>query len=251
MSLGSPTNAVVVTGGGSGIGRACARALAEVGRPVAVWDRDGDAAAAVADELGGGGNAVAAAVDVTDEQAVAAAIERSRAGLAAPIGGMAHCAGVVVVQPVETLDVAGWNQVLDVNLRAEAMIVHALLDDLKAADGAAVVGIASIEAIVGHGAIPAYCASKAGLLGLTHSLALGLAPFGIRVNAVCPGYVDTPMLAPALSTPELRAAMTAQVPLGRLAQPEDIATVVRFLLSEEAAYVTGAEIVVDGGTTRV
>ena len=249
MSLGAPSTAVVVTGGGSGIGRACARALHEVGRPVAVWDRDGAAASALADELGGG--ALAVEVDVTDADAVTHAVARTRHGLPGPIGGLAHCAGVVVVQPIETLDVDGWNRVLDVNLRAEAMVVQALLEDLKSADGAAVVGIASIEAIVGHGAIPAYCASKAGLLGLTRSMALGLAPLGVRVNAVCPGYVDTPMLAPALYSDEARAAMTAQVPLGRLAVPEDIATVVRFLLSEEAAYMTGAEVVVDGGTTRV
>ncbi|MHB8463244.1 MAG: SDR family NAD(P)-dependent oxidoreductase [Acidimicrobiales bacterium] len=252
LQLGSPSTGVVVTGGASGIGRACAHALAEVGRPVAVWDRSGDAATESAARIAAdhGVATVAIEIDVTDSRGLAGAVDRTRDAIG-PIGGLAHCAGVVSTESVEQLDEVRWDFVLDVNLRAEALIVTALLPELRrAGPGSAVVGISSIEAIVGNGAIPAYCASKAGVLGLTHALAVGLAREGIRVNAVCPGYVDTPMAAMLTATPEVRARFEAQVPLGRLARPEEIASVVRFLLSDDASYVTGAELVVDGGATK-
>ena len=126
--------------------------------------------------------------------------------------------------------------------------MRSLLDDLRVNEGSAVVGISSIEAFVAQPAFHSYCASKAGLLGLTRSLALEMARYGIRVNAVCPGFVDTPMLTRATSGQT--GAIAANVPLGRLGRPEDIAGAVRYLLSDDAAYVTGSELVVDGGHIR-
>jgi NAD(P)-dependent dehydrogenase (short-subunit alcohol dehydrogenase family) len=111
------------------------------------------------------------------------------------------------------------------------------------------VGIASIDALVGHAFNGPYCASKGGLVALTRSLAVELGPAGIRVNAVCPGYIDTPMLAPSLGAPGAREHMSADSALGRLGRPEEIGGVVRFLLSDDASFITGAAIVVDGGTT--
>jgi NAD(P)-dependent dehydrogenase (short-subunit alcohol dehydrogenase family) len=252
--LGRPATGVVVTGGASGIGRACADALAEVGRPVAIWDRAGGAAKEAADATAAAHGVATCAieVDVTDASGFADAVARTRQALGS-IGGLVHCAGVVSVETVEQLDETRWDFVLDVNLRAEALLVKALLPELRAAGrGSAVVGLSSIEAVVGNGVIPAYCASKAGLLGLTRSLAAGLAHEGIRVNAVCPGYVDTPMTKPHLSaSPQIRAQFEQHVPMGRIAAPEEIARVVRFLLSDEASYVTGAELLVDGGITKV
>lgn len=242
------TTGVVVTGGASGIGRACAEALAEVGRPVAVWDMNGDGAKEVAESLGV--PAVGIGVDVTDETALTEAILTTREALPS-IGGLVHAAGMVVAEPVGAIDFTNFQRVLDVNLTAHARITQLLLPDLEANPGSAVVGIASIEAVIGHGAIPAYCSSKAGLVGLTRSMAAALGPRGIRANAVCPGYIDTPMLAPSYAAPGAKEGYMASSVLGRMGEPEDIAGVVRFLLSADASFVTGQAVVADGGVTCV
>jgi NAD(P)-dependent dehydrogenase (short-subunit alcohol dehydrogenase family) len=246
----SPTTGVVVTGGASGIGLASAWALAEVGRPVALWDLQADAARAAADEIAAKFAVPTAAIglDVRDTDVFPDAIATSRE-LLGSIGGLVHAAGISGAAPVDVIDEAAWDAVLNINLRAEVLLVRALLPDLRrAGPGSAIVGIASIEGHVAHPAIPAYCASKAGLLGLTRSLALALAPEGIRVNAVCPGFIETPLFSPAVAADGARAAYEARIPMGRLGQPDDIATVVRFLLSDDARYVTGTDVVVDGGT---
>ena len=192
---------MVVTGGASGIGLATALALAEVGRAVAIWDRDGAAARRVArrcaDEFG---------VSASRPQgrrhrrpaALKAAVKRSRAELGT-IGGLVHAAGIGGAVPVTMIDDDAWDDVLDVNLRAAATLTRALHASLLEANpGSAIVYISSIEAFVGNAFLPAYGASKAGLLGLTRSACTLLGPDGIRVNAVCPGTVDTPLLAPLL-----------------------------------------------------
>jgi len=250
--LGSPATGVVVTGGGSGIGRACCLALAEVGRPVAAWDVDGPGAAETARRcVERGATATSAGVDVTDERAAREAAATTAATLGS-IGGLVHAAGIVRPALDDVVDLDTWDDVLAVNLRAEAMLVSVLLPSLRdAGAGAAIVGISSIEGLIGHGFIPSYVASKHALIGLTRSLAHRLGPDRIRANAVCPGYVETPMLAPTIATPEARASFERKVPLGRLARADDVARVVRFLLSDEAAYVNGAVIVVDGGVTAV
>ncbi|HEX2578216.1 MAG TPA: SDR family NAD(P)-dependent oxidoreductase [Aquihabitans sp.] len=234
---------VVITGGASGIGRACAEVLVGDGRAVALWDRS-EAVVDVAAELGMTG----VAVDVTDDDAIADAVEASAAALDG-VDGLVHAAGTVSVDPLGALDADLWDAVVDVNLRAHALVAQALLPHLREASGAAIVGISSIEGLVGNAAIPAYCASKAGLLGLTRAMAAQLGPEGIRVNAVCPGFVETPMLELALSVPGLREQFEASSPLGRIAQPVEIAHAVAFLLSERAAFITGAHLVVDGGST--
>jgi NAD(P)-dependent dehydrogenase (short-subunit alcohol dehydrogenase family) len=240
---------VVVTGGGSGIGQATCVALAEVGRPVAVWDRDAAGARRTAklctEEHGV--PAVAVGLDVTDTDKLAAAVKKSHKAIG-PIGGLVHAAGVGGPAMVTDISDEQWDAVLDVNLRAGAMLTRALHPEfLESGPGCAIVHLSSIEAFVGNSFLAAYCSSKAGLLGLTNASAHTLGPEGIRVNAVCPGAVDTPLLAPLLALPGARERLEERTPLGRLAEPEDIARVIRFLLSDQAAYVHGTSLTVDGG----
>lgn len=251
--LSSPNTGVVVTGGGSGIGRATCLAVAEVGRPVAAWDVNlagaEETAARCRDEHKV--EAVAYEVDVRDVGSINAATEATTTTLPS-VGGFVHAAGVAGPMPIDFMDEEAWDAVLDVNLRGQAFVLRALIPALKAANpGSAVVGIASVEAIIGNGMVPAYCSSKAGVLGLTHSMAQRLAIDNIRINAVCPGAIDTPMLAPILAMPQARANLESRIPLNRVADPMEVAKVIRFLLSDDASYVHGASVVVDAGLTVV
>ena len=246
----SPTTGVVVTGGASGIGRACARALAEVGRPVSLWDLNGEGAAEAATSIAAdcGVATHSVGLDVTDRAAVDDAVVAAREALGT-IGGLVHAAGIVSSMDIDHLTEEIWDSVIGVNLRAEVFVAQALLVDLRSHEGSAIVGIGSIMSVVGHAAIPSYTSSKHGVVGLTKSLANHLGPDGIRVNAVCPGYIDTPMMATTLDDPPTRAACVDKSPLGRVGTPTDIAKAVRFLMSDEAGFVTGTTLIVDGGVT--
>jgi NAD(P)-dependent dehydrogenase (short-subunit alcohol dehydrogenase family) len=250
--LGAPRTGVVVTGGASGIGAGVCAALAQVGRPVGVWDRDEAGAERVAEHCRDRGVAAhAVGINVVDDAAIAAAVDPTAAALGS-VGGLVHAAGIVRAATDDVIDVKSWDRVLATHLRAYAFVVRALLPSLRqAAPGSAIVAISSIEGLVGHGAIPSYTAAKHGMIGLTRSLAHRLGPEGVRVNAVCPGFIETPMLAPAIGDDEARARLEKRVPLGRLGAPADVAAVVRFLLSEESRYMHGAAVVVDGGVTAV
>jgi len=246
IQLNTPASPVVVTGGASGIGLACAEALAAVGRPVAIWDLQAGKAEEVAARLAEahGVACLGVGVDLCDAAAITPALAATRAALGAP-GGLVHAAGMVDQSGIEQLTAERWDRVLNVNLRAMALLVQEMLPDLRANPGSSVVGIASINATLGNGLIPSYSASKGGLLSLVRSLADALGADGIRVNSVSPGQILTPMVAPiAAANP---GVFERRILLGRLGQPDEVARVVRFLLSDEASYINAAEIVVDGG----
>lgn len=230
---------VIVTGGASGIGLASAELLIERGAQVAIWDLAEDTLA-VAERIGAHGQLV----DVTGD--LAAPVAEAAAALGG-LTGLVHAAGRVTPEPIGALSVESWDAVLDVNLRAHALLSQEVLPYLEKDAGCSIVGISSIEGIAANPWIPSYCASKAGMLGLTRSMAAQLGADGIRVNAVCPGFVVTPMLQQALDIPEIKAEFEQAAPLGRMGQPREIATAVVFLLSDDASFVTGTELVVDGG----
>jgi NAD(P)-dependent dehydrogenase (short-subunit alcohol dehydrogenase family) len=246
-----PATGVIVTGGASGIGKATILSLAEAGRPVAAWDLNAEGAAEVAAEATRrfGVPAVGVGIDVAETAAFGAAIAESRKAMGS-IGGLVHGAGITGPASVEHLTEAIWDRTLGIHLRAGALLIRDLVPDLSANADSAVVVISSIEGIIAHAAIVSYCAAKAGLLGLARSSAAHLGARGIRVNAICPGFIDTPMFSGTLTSEAVRKAYLERIPLARLGRPEDIARTARFLLSTDAAYITAAEIVVDGGVTR-
>ncbi|MBS1883023.1 MAG: SDR family oxidoreductase [Actinobacteria bacterium] len=242
----------IVTGGGSGIGRACALRQAALGERVLVWDRDGAAAERVAGEVrAAGGEAEAAELDVTDHDAFRAAIGAAPE----PPAGLVHAAGVIRTIRLEDVEEAEYDRVLDVNLRAGFFLVQAVGEAMREAGGGAIVLFASISGRKGRSLAAPYAASKAGVISLTQSAALTYGPT-VRVNAVSPGVIATgmsPQIArerhELLGTPldDPYPGLAETLALKRLGEPDDVAAVAEFLLGPLSRYVTGQTINVDGG----
>jgi NAD(P)-dependent dehydrogenase (short-subunit alcohol dehydrogenase family) len=244
--------AVLVTGAASGIGRAVAERCVAEGAVVGGLDADGAALGAVAAGLAG--RFVAAAADIRDEAAVTAAVASLATELAPAggIGGLVNCAGVGgYTGDVTETTPADWERVLGVNLTGAFLVSRAALP--RMGPGAAVVHIGSQYGMTGGAGFPAYCAAKAGLIGLTRAMAVDHAPDGVRVNCVCPGPTDTPMLRRSGPVPgavrreEERVRHRSLLPAP--GDPAHVAATVCFLLTPAAAHITGAVVPVDGGWT--
>ena len=244
----APTTGVIVTGGASGLGFASAEALAAVGRPIAIWDINEAGAKAAALRLRNvyGVEAIGLTVDVRDLAAIARACDESRAALPS-LGGLVHSAGIGDRGGIEAFDPDAWDSGMAIHVRPIPAIVKAILPDLRANPGSAVVGISSIQARLGDGRLPMYTAAKGAVLSLMHSMADALAPDAIRINSVSPGMISTPLLENALPQGPQRDATIARVMLQRFGEAAEIGKVVRFLMSDEASYMTGTDVLVDGG----
>lgn len=251
------TSAVVITGAGSGIGRAIAHTLAERGWIVVATDVDVAAAEATRADLPSveGGAHEAAALDVTDAPAANALATDVAARLG--LGGWVNNAGVSFMQRFVDIELRDYETSLDVNLKGVFVCGQAAARAMQAAGGGRIVNIASMAGKQGRVPYLAdYVASKFGVVGLTQAMAFELGPDGICVNAVCPGYVATPMQERELqweatlrgvTVPDVQQMMLDDTPLGRLEDPRDVAKSVAFLLSDDADFITGEAIAVNGG----
>jgi NAD(P)-dependent dehydrogenase (short-subunit alcohol dehydrogenase family) len=241
--------AALVTGGGDGIGRATGLLLASAGAVVAVLDKAGDKADAVAAEIrAAGGSATAYAADVASEAGLEAAFA-DFAGRQGRLDILVNNAGMAIRGPATELALADWNQVVAVNLTGMFLAARiAARHMIGFGQGGAVVNTASIMGLSG-GLYPnvAYQTSKGGVVNMTRALALEWVNSGIRVNAVAPTYVNTPFIAGLVSRPEVLATIKAATPMGRLAEPDEIASAILFLASPAAAMITGVVLPVDGG----
>lgn len=242
----------VVTGAGHGIGRASALRFASEGASVAIVDLRGDQANAVADEcVAAGGRARAYEADVSDPDQVTTVVGQ----VVDDFGGVdiLHSnAGRLRAGTVLETDLEEWNRTLSVNVTSMYLVVRTIVPIMRERGRGAIVTTGSISGIFGEPALSAYTASKAAVVNLTRSIAIDYAKAGIRVNCVCPGWVDTGFNDPqfahdALSEADIEELIERTVPMGRQGLPEEMAAAVAFLASDDASYITGQILLVDGG----
>lgn len=245
---------VLITGAGSGQGRAAAELFAAEGASVIVFDRNESGARETVESIEqAGGSARLCIGDVSRSGDVAAAVQTGReafGGLHVLYNNAAVWAPGHIDNFVTELEEDGWDTVIDVNLKGVYLCCRHGIPAIVEAGGGSVINIASVAGLVGsRNASHAYSASKGGVISLTRAMAIAYARQGVRVNVICPGGVDTPMLKPLIGTPETYQRVAKSHPLGRLGTPEDIARCALFLASEESSWITGATIPVDGGVT--
>lgn len=249
IDFGLRGQVLYVTGGGSGIGRAIATMAARGGMKVAIADAVGERADEVAAALRkDGAETLALTLDVRDAAGCGQAVERIEATLG-PIDCMVACAGVSTPAKAEDMTDEIWCRVIDINLTGVFRSVQPVGRKMLTRKRGSIVTIASTDGLGGHAGRTNYSASKHGVIGLTRALAIEWGRNGVRVNAIAPGVVDTPLVRHNLPADHVQYAMVDRVPMGRLATPEEQAGPTLFLLSDAAGFINGAVLPVDGGTT--
>lgn len=241
----------LVTGAGSGIGRATAQAFAREGARVVVVDVNATAAQETMNAItASGGNAVACVADVSDPAACEAMVARALASFGR-LDIAVNNAGIPAGFGGDFLDTSAelWRRVIDVNLSGVFWAMRAEVPALKAAGGGAIVNTASVASLVAGKGMASYVAAKHGVAGLTKAAALDLIGHGIRVNAVCPGAIDTAMLAPLMADAAAAEQIAGSIPAGRVGRPEEIAAAILFLCSPAASYSVGQLMLLDGGVS--
>lgn len=239
----------VVTGAASGMGLAIGQHLADAGHRVALLDLDGDGVQQAAEDLRSqGAQALGAQADVTDRSAIEDALRKVRADFG-PVEIMVTSAGFDEFRPFTDITVDAWERMLAVNLTGTFHCLQLAVPDMLAASWGRIVTISSSSAQSGAARMAHYVASKGGVVGLTKALALELAPHGITVNTIPPGFIDTPMARRAEQRGDLPSidAVAARTPVRRAGTPDDIAAACAFLCSDQAGYITGQAINVNGG----
>lgn len=236
----------LITGGARGIGRGIAHAMAEAGARVSIADRDADIAAGTARELPAD-TALAIDMDVADRASVERGFDRAEASFG-PVDILVANAGILTFAPFLELSPADWQRHVDVDFTGVFHTAQAAAQRLvRHARGGNVIVVTSVSAEVPSRTQGHYCAAKAGALMLVRAMAWELADRGIRVNSIGPGWIDTRLATGYLDVPERRAEVVATIPIGRVGAPRDIGAAAVFLASEDASYVTGAHLRVDGG----
>jgi NAD(P)-dependent dehydrogenase (short-subunit alcohol dehydrogenase family) len=242
-----------ITGGGTGIGRACALAFAREGAKVVIAGRRPEPLALVVKEIeSSAGEALALPCDVTDRATVQAALDKAEQSFG-QLNIIVNNAGVAVVATAENTSDQDWNRVLTTNLTGTFLVSRAALPALRRAAGGTILNIGSILGFVARKDRAAYCAAKAGVSGLTRAMALDHAADKIRVNCICPSIVETELGMQVMSkNPDAHAERekrVAEIPIGRLGTPDDVAMMAVYLASDESSWITGASFPLDGGLT--
>jgi NAD(P)-dependent dehydrogenase (short-subunit alcohol dehydrogenase family) len=240
----------LITGGGVGMGEAIAKRFAQEGAAVVLTGRRKEMLEKVAGDITNHkGRAIAVAGSVTDEPHARSAVDQALRTYG-KLDILVNNAGVGAFgKTLHETDDATWNEMLAVNLTGVFRMTRAAIPAMLKAGGGSIVNISSVASLVGIPLLAAYAAAKGGLDSLTRSIAMDYAKQGIRCNSVCPGLVDTPMAAPLINDPEKMAWVMAMYPLGRPGKPEEIASLVLYLASDESTWVTGAVYPIDGGMT--
>ena len=250
MDISMEGRVALVTGGGGGMGRETARLLAGQGARVAVCDLDGDAAEATGAAIeSAGGIAWTAALDVADPRAVDRAVADA-AGALGPVDALVNIAGIYRVAALEDISDADWARMFAVHVDGTFYCCRAVLPGMVARRAGAIVNMSSLHALRGQANAAHYAAAKGAIVGLTKSIAREKGKLGIRVNAVAPGPIDTPLWRGAVPADELDAAMAKRaevIPIGRLGRAGEVAQTIVWLLTPAASYITGQVIAIDGG----